>query len=132
MLDADEPDAVLAVRQAEDRRYAAMLAADEAGLASLLAEDLLYVHTTGDLDTKVTYLDAVRTGLVRYRHLERSEERFAVHGGTVLSTGRQVGLSIFQGKPRLVDSSYLAVWVADSTRHWQLAGWHATVYAPTR
>lgn len=120
-----------AVSAAEDRRYAAMVAADTAALADLLSEKLIYVHTTGDTDTRQSYLDAVRTGFVEYRHVERRDERWVTRPGLVLSTGRQLGLSILQGTPGLIDVAYLSAWALEDDG-WRLAAWHATRYAPTR
>ena len=119
------------VGAAEDRRYAAMLAADTAALGDLLSETLIYVHTTGDTDTRQSYLDAVRTGFVEYRHLERRDERWVIRPGLVLSAGRQLGLSLLQGKPGLIDVAYLSAWTLEDDS-WRLAAWHATRYAPTR
>lgn len=119
------------VSAAEDRRYAAMVAADAAALADLLSETLIYVHTTGDADTRQSYLDAVRTRFVEYRHLERRDERWVIRPGLVLSAGRQLGLSILQGKPGLIDVAYLSAWTLEDGS-WRLTAWHATRYAPTR
>lgn len=119
------------VAEADDRRQAAMLAGDLDGLADLLSSQLIYVHTTGDTDTKASYLDAVGSGLVEYRHLERREDRCVARSGSVLCSGRQLGLSILRGEPQLIDSAYLSLWVLEAGR-WQLAAWHATRYAPTR
>jgi hypothetical protein len=115
----------------EDRRYAAMVAADVSTLADLLSESLIYVHTTGDTDTRQSYLDAVQTGFVEYRHLERRDERWTIRPGLVLSAGRQLGLSILQGKPGVIDVSYLSAWTFEQGS-WRLAAWHATRYTPTR
>lgn len=126
------PPEVSAVRGVEDIRYAAMLAGDLDVLSEVLADGLSYTHTTGDIDTKESYLRAVADAVVQYRHLERLDERFAVHDHCVLATGRQLGLSIFRGAPRLIDSAYLAVWIPIGPHGWSLAGWHATLHAPTR
>jgi hypothetical protein len=119
------------VSAAEDRRYAAMVAADTGALAQLLSETLIYVHTTGDTDTRQSYLAAVGTGFVVYRHLERRDERWVSRPGLVLSAGRQLGLSILQGKPGLIDVAYLSAWAFEDGV-WRLAAWHATKYAVTR
>jgi hypothetical protein len=124
-------DSQAAVGAAEDRRYAALLAADTAALADLLSETLIYVHTTGDTDTRQSLLDSVRTGFVEYRHLERRDERWVTRPGLVLSAGRQLGLFMLQGKPGLIDVAYLSAWALEDN-HWRLAAWHATRYAPTR
>lgn len=124
-------DIQAAVSAADDRRYAALLTADIAALADLLSETLIYVHTTGDTDTRQSLLHAVRTGFVEYRHLERRDEQWVIRPSLVLSAGRQLGLSILQGKPGLIDVAYLSAWALED-ESWRLAAWHATRYAPTR
>ena len=131
LADADRDRIARTVSELEDRRYAAMLAADVDVLAELLSDELIYVHTSGDADTKASYLDAVRTGLVRYRHLERHQTSCAVRPESVICIGRQRGLTIFQGGPRPIDSAYLSAWTLEGER-WQFAAWHATLHAPTR
>ena len=130
----DDPGggATTVVSRAEDARYAAMTAGDLEALSAVLSDLLIYTHTTGDTDTKHSYLRAVADGVVRYRSVVRCDERFAVHDGCVLSRGRQLGMTVFRGEPRPVDSAYLAVWVPGGLYGWSLAGWHATRHTPTR
>lgn len=54
-----------------------------------------------------------------------------IRPGRVISAGRQLGLSILQGKPGLIDVAYLSAWALEDDS-WLLAAWHATRYAPTR
>ncbi len=68
------------VRAADDARYAAMIAQDFVALDRLLADDLLYTHSTAVTDTKVQYLAALRGG--KYR------DKSARCEGVTVSTGR--------------------------------------------
>ncbi len=124
-------DAIRSVQDADDRRYAAMIAGDLANLGSLLSDDLIYVHTSGDRDTKLSYLAALSDGTVRYLSLERDDEVFATHKDVMVVSGRQLARSVYLGSPAQLDVSYLAVWRRGEPG-WQLVGWHATKYAPTR
>ena len=128
---AQQVDQAAQVVAADELRQVAMMAGDVDALGALLSDELVYVHTTGDTDTKVSYLEAVRSGFVRYRHLEHVDQSVVVRPESVITAGRQVGLSLLRGEPRLIDSAYLSVWVLEDGV-WRLGAWHATVHAPTR
>jgi uncharacterized protein (TIGR02246 family) len=57
--------------------YAAMLAHDIAALDALLAEDCVYVHSTGVVEDKAAFLAGVRDGLYEYQHVVAVAERIA-------------------------------------------------------
>ena len=56
-------DAVAQVRDAETRRYAAMVANDAKALDALLADDLVYTHSTAATETKKVFIDRLSSGL---------------------------------------------------------------------
>lgn len=51
---------------AEQTRVAALDAQDVPTLEKLMADDVTYVHASGKVDTKTSYLDAIRSGQLRY------------------------------------------------------------------
>jgi ketosteroid isomerase-like protein len=63
------------IERLEDRRRDLALAGDLDGLAALLDDELVYVHSTGNGDTKATYLEGLRSGHVVYETIETSERR---------------------------------------------------------
>ena len=72
---------VLAVQQ---RRFAAATSRDVQALDQIVAADLEYCHSQGTVDTKASYLDAVRTGRIRWVEIRPSGMRARVyrrHGG---------------------------------------------------
>lgn len=120
------------IRALDDERMQAMLAADVDRLGQLLSDDLVYMHTTGDRDTKTSYLGKVRSAFVEYKYIERVEERTFVHGEVAYVTGRHIGLSVLEGQPRLMDSFFLAIWKVVGGR-WRLCAWQATAHvSPNR
>jgi uncharacterized protein (TIGR02246 family) len=64
--DARDAAEITQVLTAEQTRVAALDAQDVPALEKLLAEDVTYVHATGKYDTKTSYLDAIRSGQLRY------------------------------------------------------------------
>ena len=60
--------------------YSAMLAHDLAALDGLLADDVVYVHSTGLAETKRQFLDGVRDGLYEYELVRPVSESVHVSG----------------------------------------------------
>ena len=62
------------------RLYRAMLAHDIAGLAALLTDDTVYVHSTGLAETKTEFLNGVRDGLYEYERVQPISEHISQSG----------------------------------------------------
>ncbi|HWC29542.1 MAG TPA: nuclear transport factor 2 family protein, partial [Dehalococcoidia bacterium] len=54
------------VREADAGRVKALLESDLAALEALLGDDLTYVHSSGALDTKTSYIESISSGRARY------------------------------------------------------------------
>ena len=54
------------VLTAEQTRVAALDAQDVPTLEKIMADDVTYVHASGKVDTKASYLDAIRSGQLHY------------------------------------------------------------------
>ena len=61
--------------------YRAMLAHDIAALDALLADDVVYVHSTGLAETKTEFLNGVRDGLYEYELVRPISERIVQSDG---------------------------------------------------
>jgi hypothetical protein len=72
------PDAA-AVRAAERALYDAQIAGDVAALRALLADDLVYIHSTGVAETRDEYLAGVTARLYEYGTIESRAARLHVH-----------------------------------------------------
>jgi Domain of unknown function (DUF4440) len=105
----------------EERRYAAMLAADVATLERLFDDELTYTHSSGAVDSKATYVAAVRDKVFEYKTIARENERAVVRGSCALVFCRLRIELLVRGAPRKVDSKSLAVWVQDGEQSRLLA-----------
>jgi hypothetical protein len=103
----------LQVRDLEEQRYRAMLAADVATLDRLLDDALTYTHSSGVVDTKASYLAGVRDELWEYKSIARENERVVVRGHAALVFCRLRIDLLVRGAPRKVESNALAVWAGD-------------------
>src|SRR5262249_58891 len=68
----------------EDKRYAAMCSGDFAALEAMLHDELLYTHSSGLTDTKVTWLASLRSGKTKYKSAACSDRKVRLVGDTAL------------------------------------------------
>jgi len=74
----------------EEKRCAAMTANDLAALEGMFHDALIYTHSSAVVDTRASYLEALRSGHTRYENIRRSDEKVRVCGDTALVTGRAI------------------------------------------
>jgi hypothetical protein len=107
------------IERLEDKRRDVTLAGDLAGLSALLDDELVYVHSTGNGDTKATYLEGLRSGHVVYETIETSDRRIVAKDTTAavfytMKARVRIGTEI-----RNLHTRILAVW-AKSDAGWKL------------
>jgi len=59
--------------KAEDARYAAQMGDDYVAMDKLFSPELVYIHTSSVLDTKVSYIESMHSGAVKYKVMRRSD-----------------------------------------------------------
>jgi hypothetical protein len=114
------------IRELEDRRYAAMLAANVAELDELLAPELSYVHSSGKADDKAGYVGDIASGATVYEALSNTTQRVDLIGDVALVFGLVQGRVATANGPIELNNSALAVWT-NSAGIWRLVA-----YQPTR
>ena len=82
----DPAEAAVLVR--EEGRLQAMVKADLAALEDVLADDLSYIHSSGSADNKREFIEAIRTGRLKYKQLDREGVAVRVYGDVAVVTGR--------------------------------------------
>jgi len=113
------------IRQLEDRRFRAMVEADAAALEELLADSMIYTHSSATTDGKASYIAGVRSKKWQYRKIERPVEEIQVYGDTAVVTG-QVRIDIVvEGQAKNMNSRYTDVWVKGA-KGWQMVAWQST------
>lgn len=114
---------VMAVDQA---RRALCLAADADGLDALLADNLVYVHTSGLDDTKKTFIDRIRSGDLTYHRIEPGEVTVRDHGVVVCVSGHVHIEVTSSGTFKDLRARFVQEWVQRDGR-WQLEYWQSTI-----
>ena len=113
------------VLAADDARYAAMIALDFAALGRLLADDMLYTHSSAVTDTKAEYLAALRSGKYRYRGARREGATVRIHGDVAIVNGRSAIDVDVDGAPRSLRNAFTNVWIR-TPAGWRMTAWQST------
>lgn len=95
---------------AEEARRLAMLAGDVAVLGALLSNTLAYTHSTGVTDGKLSYLESLAGGALRYETLEFAAPQARLMGTAGLVSAVMRATILKGDVRREIASSYLAVW----------------------
>ncbi|HEY8019963.1 MAG TPA: nuclear transport factor 2 family protein [Thermoanaerobaculia bacterium] len=119
------------LRQVDAGRFAAMVAGDTAALKNVLGEDLTYTHSTGEVQDRQHFLDALSAGTLRYESMSPSEVRVRLYGSTGVVTGRLDMKVVLDGGERSLAVRYTAVYVRRDLR-WQLVAWQSSSIAPAK
>jgi ketosteroid isomerase-like protein len=109
----------------DKRRMTAMAERDFATLKALIADDLVYTHSSARLDTKESLIGAMQSGATVYSAVEPSEVKAQDSGSSVILTGRaQISVNS-GGKAMSFAVRFIDVWV-DRGGSWQMAAWQST------
>lgn len=122
-------DAHQEILAADARRFAAMVQGDKAALDGLLADDLTYTHSSGQLETKAQFLESLRSGKMRYLSAQPSDQAVRLYGDTAVVTGRAEVKANSQGQELVLSLRFTEVWVK-SGGAWKLTAWQSTRVAP--
>ena len=105
----------------EKRRVEAMTKGNVAALEEILADDLIYTHTTASLDTKASFIDSIASGSRNYRSIEQEDVKIRQFGDSVVVTG-QVKLHVGDNK---FSARFIDVY-AKRNNAWQMVAWQST------
>ena len=107
------------------KRMQAMAAKDIATLDSLLADDLVYTHSSARLDTKQSLIVGMTSGSTVYTSLEPSDVKAQDFGDTVVLTGiAQIKVSA-NGAANSFGVRFTDVYARRNGR-WQMVTWQST------
>ena len=111
---------------AEDARFQAQVRHDVAAVDQAMADDLIYTHAVGRIQTKAEYLSAFRSGHTPYRSIVAENRTARVSG----DMGVTHGLLKMEVGENSLSSSYLAAYVWREGR-WRLLYWQTSPAPPT-
>src|SRR5215469_8623486 len=121
-------EAAREVISVEKARTAALDQSDIAALERIMADDVTYVHASGKVDTKKSYLDAIRSGQLHYISWQPKNLKVRVIGNSAVIDGEyavRVRDSRGQHDPFDITIFILTVYQRRSGR-WQQIAWQST------
>jgi ketosteroid isomerase-like protein len=122
---ADNGATVIAL---DKKRMDAMGAKDVATLASLIADDLIYCHSSARLDTKQSLIGNMESGSTVYKSVVPSDVKAQDLGDAVVLTGVAAISVVASGNPRSFSVRFTDVW-AKRGGGWQMVAWQSTTLA---
>jgi hypothetical protein len=114
------------LRELETMRCKAMIAADTATLERMMADDLVYTHTSGRIDSKASFIGSLASGALKYRRIEQHDVQQLLLDNVIIFTGRTEMEVVVGGEAKLLRSRFSNVWAKRSGK-WQQLLWHATL-----
>jgi ketosteroid isomerase-like protein len=114
-----------AIIDLDRKRMRAMVAKDVETLEMLLADDLIYTHSSARLDTKRSLIQAMVSGTTVYTSVEPSDVKAQDLGNTVVLTGIAQIKVVSNGRPNAFGVRFTDVYTRRDGR-WQMVTWQST------
>jgi ketosteroid isomerase-like protein len=96
----------------------AIVAADTTALDRLLADEWTVTHTNGKQQTKAQFLEAFRSGRVRFERMDLDDVKIQVFGNTAVLTARITDKVVFKGEPAEGQVRVISIYIKRDHR-WQ-------------
>ncbi len=109
----------------DKKRMDAMVSKDIAALNDLIAEDVIYCHSSARLDTKASLIDSVISGSIVYLSLVPSDVKAQDLGDAVVLTGHARTKLNYGGTAMEFGVRFTDVW-ARRNGQWQMIAWQST------
>ena len=109
----------------DKKRMHAMAQKDIATLNALLADGLVYTHSSARLDTKQSLIKAMESGATVYTAVEPSDVQAQDLGDTVVLTGVARISVMSRGNPNTFSVRFTDVY-ANKGGQWQMVVWQST------
>ena len=115
-------DAQLAALKAADKaRVEAVLSGDKGKLEAILSDELRYAHSSGAVDTKQSFIDAVTSGKMKYTAIDYDEQNFTMPAPTIALMNGRVHLKVGAMEASM---SFLSVW-RNENGQWRFLAWQS-------
>ncbi len=109
----------------DKKRMHAMAQKDIATLNAVLADDLIYTHSSARLDTKQSLIRAMESGATVYTAVEPSDVKAQDLGDAVVLTGSARISVMSSGRPNSFGVRFTDVYV-NKGGQWQMVAWQST------
>lgn len=117
-------DAEKEVIETENQRFKALVRDDFAVLDRVLADDLVYTHSSGKNDTKQSYMQSLREGKTKYNTMDAQEQKVRIYGNMAVINGKCLMNVTSNGTIINTGLAYISVYVRNGAQ-WQLVAWQS-------
>lgn len=98
----------------EDARFAATIAHDVEAMRACLRDDFTFIHSSGRIDDKQSYLDLLGRGTLRYLEMKWSDMRLLARIGPMAQVFSRLDFTAdFAGKDVAVSAYIVATWIEE-------------------
>jgi hypothetical protein len=122
MTDGHNPQEVLAI---ERQRFASHVKKDTAFLHRVLGDDLIYTHSSGVVDSKASFIEAISSGRLDYREASPERLEARLFGDVAVLTGTARVRVQVKDQPLSLHIRFTDVYVRRPAG-WQMVAWQAT------
>ena len=119
-------DSEQAIRQQDEKRIHAQIAADAIALRRIYADDFLGIGPTGVVRNKEQVIADFTSHELTYQSITTSDVRVRIYGNAAVETGRSTMIGVDKGRAVPHENRFTRVWVVKEGR-WQLVANH---YSP--
>jgi ketosteroid isomerase-like protein len=124
-------DAQQAVLDAHEQRRAATVSGDADRVGSMMTDDLTFTHANAVVETKAQFVDALKSGRLRYRSITDQDKHVRVHGDTGIVAGTCRIVVNASGTEIDIRVRFTELWVKKDGS-WRMTLWHATQVPPAK
>lgn len=114
-----------AIIDLDRRRMDALCKQDIPTLNALLADDLVYTHSSARVDTKQSLIGGIEAGTTVYTSIETSDVQAQAFGDAVVLTGVARISVMSSGRPNSFGIRFIDVY-ANKGGQWQMVAWQST------
>ena len=112
------------LRALELQRFEAQVDANAKVLGDLLDDNLEYVHSNGELDSKKSFIDSLTSGKRDYASTVATIESIRFFKGFAIIRGKAKVTVVDAGTSRDLHIGFTDVWV-DNKGKWQMTSWRS-------
>jgi ketosteroid isomerase-like protein len=109
----------------DKKRMEAMARKDLRALDELIADDLVYTHSSARLDTKKSLIEGMESGKTVYTAVVPSDVKAQDYGDTVVLTG-SARISVNSGGNAMNFGVRFTDVYVNKGGHWQMVAWQST------
>ena len=113
-----------AVSAVEKQRFDAQVSKDVAVLERVLADDLIYTHSSGNTDTKQSYIQSIRDGKSNYGSIDVQEQNVRIYGNSAVVNGVCLIKMTSNNTTTDLKLRYTDVYVKKGSQ-WQMVAWQS-------